>query len=373
MSGIYFHIPYCQHACTYCNFHFSTSLKTKPAVLDAMKKELEIRSASWTEPLSTIYFGGGTPSILSPSEFSDLIESVEADFDISSVKEFTIECNPEDLVEEKLKAWKDAGVNRLSIGIQSFQDPILKIINRHHTAKEAIDGVERARKYMFKNISLDIILGLPGLSDDLLRKDLDQLLALDPEHISVYQLTLEEKTQLAHQVKKGEIELLSDEAINRQYLLTHVVLSKEGFDHYEISNYSKPGFKAVHNSSYWKGTSYLGIGPGAHSFKDNERIWNVANNIGYVNAFEKNEPWYEGEKLESKDQFNEFIMISLRTKEGLNLRELEAKFPSNSNNVRNTIDLWIENELAVYDNDSVKLSLKGWLISDDLASDLFVI
>ena len=339
-----------------------------------MKKELEIRSTNWTEPLSTVYFGGGTPSILAASEFLDLVNTLKENFDLSGLKEFTLECNPEDLVEEKLKAWKDAGVNRLSIGIQSFQNPILKTIDRYHTAKEAINGVERARKFNFKNISLDLILGLPGLSNELLKEDLDMLLTLEPEHISIYQLTLEEKTSLAHQVKKGEIKLLSDEEINHQYLLAHDFLTKKGFDHYEISNYSKPGYSSIHNSSYWKGVSYLGIGPGAHSFKDNERIWNVANNIAYVKALEKNEPWYEGEQLDVKDKFNEFIMISLRTREGLNLRELEAKFPSiNSKEVKNNIDLWIKNELAIYDSESVKLSLKGWLISDDLASDLFVI
>jgi len=374
LSGIYFHIPYCQHACTYCNFHFSTSLKTKSAVLGAMKKEMEIRSTSWEDELSTIYFGGGTPSILTPTEFSDLIIALGDNFDLSKVEEFTIECNPEDLVDDKLEAWKKAGVTRLSIGIQSFQDPILKTINRHHTAEEAIAGVERARKFYFENISLDLIVGLPGLSNELLRKDLDQLLALDLEHISVYQLTLEEKTQLAHQVKKGEVELLSDDVINQQYLLTHEILSNNGFDHYEISNYSKPGFTAVHNSSYWKGISYLGIGPGAHSFRDNERIWNVANNIGYTNAIEKGDPWYEGENLEVKDQFNEFIMISLRTKEGLNLNEMKSKFPSlYSDELEINIDNWVVNKLAFYDDINVKLTLKGWLISDDLASDLFVL
>lgn len=339
-----------------------------------MKKELQLHSSQWGKSITSIYFGGGTPSVLSPKEFTELYEEINQNYDLKMIDEVTLECNPEDLIEEKLEAWIKQGVNRLSIGNQSFQDPILKTINRQHNAKMAIDGIMKAREYGFNAISVDVIMGLPGLTMDLLEEDLRTLMDLDPEHISAYQLSVEEKTKLAYQLKKGEIKISSDEEINQQFLMMDTFLNANGYSHYEVSNYAKMGFEAKHNSSYWSGVSYLGIGPGAHSFKDNIRRWNVSNNNLYAKELTKNGKWFEEEVLDEKDRFNERIMISLRIKKGLDLGMLQKDFPLfYTNEIDKNILSWINNDWAVLERGSVQLTLKGWLISDKLASDIFVI
>lgn len=374
MAGLYFHIPYCYRACSYCNFHFSTSLKTKPLLLEAMKKEMRLRSSTWNKKITSIYFGGGTPSILEASEFSDLVKEIKRDFDLSELDEFTLECNPEDLTDEKLSTWKKCGVNRLSIGNQSFQDEILKKINRQHTSEEAKEGVKRARKYSFDSISMDVILGLPGLTNSLLEEDLEKLLKLNPEHISAYQLSIEEKTKLAHQLKKGWISIPSEEDINKQFILTHDFLVKNGYAHYEVSNYAKNGYRAKHNSSYWSGEEYLGIGPGAHSFNGEERRWNISNNNTYIKEINSDGAWFETEELTEKDRFNERIMTSLRIKSGLDIKALREDYPNLfTKEIDEKVELWVQNKWATFEVGKVQLTMEGWLISDSLASDIFVL
>jgi oxygen-independent coproporphyrinogen-3 oxidase len=339
-----------------------------------MNKEIRMRASEQKEALKSIYFGGGTPSVLSPEEFISLYKEIKQGFDIKNVDEVTLECNPEDLIDAKLEAWRSQGVNRLSIGNQSFQDQLLKTINRQHTSKMTIDGITKARSFGFDSISIDVITGLPGLNTDMLQEDLELLMSLEPEHVSAYQLSVEEKTTLAHQLKKGEIKLASEEEINQQFLQVDSFLSSRGYSHYEISNYARPGFIAKHNSSYWESDSYVGIGPGAHSFSANKRRWNVSNNQLYVKHIESGEPWYEEESLSEKDRFNEMIMISLRTKKGLDIAHLETSFPEiYSSSIEEEIAKWIANKWAIKTGSVVQLSLEGWLISDSLASDIFVI
>lgn len=330
-------------------------------------------SSLFKDSINTIYFGGGTPSILSVEEFETLMDSIEKYFTIEKLDEFTIECNPEDLHEEKMKVWKSRGVDRLSIGVQSFQNDILKAINRQHSKEIALEGIKRARS-IFDRISVDLIVGLPGLNLEKLKDDLALLIAIDPEHVSAYQLSVEEKTSLAYDVKKGKIKLTSDEAINDQYRMLHAELKAQGFKHYEVSNYSKEGMEAVHNSSYWSGKPYLGIGPGAHSYNGYERIWNVSNNIKYARMLAEGNAWYEKEKLSEKDRFNEKIMISLRTSKGLSLDYLAQFFPNlYSENMLLKAQKWEANGWALLKNNNIYLTIEGWLISDNLASDLFII
>lgn len=339
-----------------------------------MNQEIKIRAAEWDEPISSIYFGGGTPSVLEGEELQSLFSTIKNNFDLSQLDEVTLECNPEDLSDEKLTFWRENGVNRLSIGNQSFQDPILKKINRQHTADEAIIGIQRAREYDFNAISIDVIMGLPGLTSTLLQDDLEKLLSLQPEHVSAYQLSVEQKTTLAHQLQSGQIRIPDEAEINEQFLLTDRLLEKSGYTHYEISNYALPGFEAKHNSSYWSGRSYLGIGPAAHSYKNKVRSWNVSNNNAYTKLVNSNQPWFESEELSEKDRFNEMIMTSLRVKKGLDINKLKKAFPSYySEELEKNIDLWTTNKLAIRNKNGVQLTLGGWLISDKLASDVFVL
>lgn len=339
-----------------------------------MIKEMKIQSPKWSDPLTSLYFGGGTPSVLSVEEFSKLYKGIEENFNISQLIELTLECNPEDLSEEKLELWKGLGINRLSIGNQSFQDDILKRINRQHSLKDSLEGIARARKIGFDNISIDVIIGLPGLSTEILLKDLNTLVSLNPEHISAYQLSVEEKTTLAHQLKKGVIAIPDEKEINAQFLLVDEFLVANGYLHYEVSNYAKEGYEAKHNSSYWSGDSYLGIGPGAHSYKEDKRDWNVSNNNAYIKALSKEEDWFEGESLSDMDRFNEQIMTSLRIKKGLDLSKLKKDFPHfYTDEINRKVEVWEKNNWALLSESTVQLNMNGWLISDNLASDLFVI
>jgi oxygen-independent coproporphyrinogen-3 oxidase len=339
-----------------------------------MDQEIRFFSSKWNKPLKSIYFGGGTPSILNKEEFKNLFSSINSHLNSDQIEEVTLECNPEDLNDEKLEFWKQEGVNRLSIGIQSFNDHLLETINRQHRSSDAISGVERARKAGFSNLSMDLIMGLPGSSEEILLNDIEKLLSLDPEHISAYQLSVEEKTALAHQVKIGKLNLLEEDEVNDQFLLLHKILVGKGYRHYEISNYAKPGFEAKHNSSYWSGESYLGIGPGAHSFDGKERRWNISNNRKYAKEVVIHGFCYEGEILSEKDRFNEIIMTSLRHEKGLDLNALKRHYPALfSEEIEELGLLWTSKGWASMSNKVLKLSIEGWLISDSLASELFVL
>ncbi|MGB0167468.1 MAG: radical SAM family heme chaperone HemW, partial [Luteibaculum sp.] len=291
MAGLYIHIPFCKKACTYCDFHFSTRLENVNPVLHAMHLELAYWREHWPlRELDTIYFGGGTPSLLNEKQIAALFEEIRKHFSIRNQAELTLEANPEDITMNRVKHWKSLGVNRLSIGLQAFQDEILGWMNRAHNAQEAYDSVRLAHSAGIENISVDLIYGIPGLEMDTWKKNIDRVLELPIQHISCYALTVEEKTVLDHQVKKAQVEMPNDEEVNLQFDYLGERLEKEGFEHYEISNLGRPGYFSRHNSNYWNRIPYLGIGPSAHSFLNEQRWFNPRNNHEYMRMWEEKTP-----------------------------------------------------------------------------------
>lgn len=364
MAGLYFHIPYCRQACSYCDFYFSTNLGTRSNVLEAMKLELQNRREEWPNEIKvdTLYFGGGTPSLLSADELGELIETAHEVFPISDLKEVTVECNPDDVVDSWVQGIKGIGVTRLSIGVQTFNNDLLKLMNRVHNSEEAELAIESALKGKFHSNTVDLIYGIPGQSLDDLRKDLEKLLESGIEHISAYALTVEERTALAHRVNKGEVVPQSEEDYFEHFKLVSEVLRASGFEHYELSNFAKPGFKARHNSSYWSGDPYLGFGPSAHSYVDGVRSWNVANNHKYISEMkERGRAVAESEQLTEKDLFNEKVMTSLRTAGGIESGLLNEE----------GVARWRESGHLKEEDGRMKLTLEGMFISDSVISDFF--
>ena len=320
MAGIYIHIPFCKQACSYCNFHFSTSVKMKRDLISAILKELKLTRNYLPDPtLHSIYLGGGTPSLLTVAELQSIFTQLARLYSIHPDCEITLEANPDDLSANYLNELRLTPVNRLSIGIQSFHEHELRFMNRAHSAKESQQCLEVAITAGFENLSADLIFGIPGSSVESWRFNLEKITSFPIQHLSCYNLTIEEKTVLHHKVSKGKIDALDEETTVDQFNLTAFYVEKNGFEHYEISNYSKPGHRAIHNTSYWNGTPYLGIGPSAHSFNGKARRWNVANNALYIRWLNINETPFEEEKLTTANRINERIMTSLRLREGLDL------------------------------------------------------
>ncbi len=327
MSGIYIHIPFCKQACHYCDFHFSTSMKLKGQLVEALLKELEQRSSYLQEaPLSSVYFGGGTPSLLDREELEAVFQKIHQLFSLKENAEITLEANPDDLSEEKLKILRDTPVNRLSIGIQSFFDEDLEFMNRAHNAREAHACIEKAQQYGFDNLTVDLIYGAPTTSDEHWLANLNRLFEYNIPHLSCYCLTVEPRTALAHMVKAGKVAAVDDEQAGRQFDLLMEKMAENGYEHYEISNFAKPNWYAVHNSNYWKGVPYLGIGPSAHSYNGFSRQWNVANNVKYIKALNGEGPLFEVEELTPEQRYNEYVMTGLRTKWGVNLEKIDSSF-----------------------------------------------
>lgn len=371
MAGIYLHIPYCKQACNYCDFHFSTSLGSMSSMRDAMCNEILLRSQSltWkTKEYTSIYFGGGTPSILPLADLAKLLSDLKNRFNISPAAEITLEANPDDINPEKLGAWLELGITRLSVGLQSFHASDLQWMNRAHGADEAAGVVSMIRSAGFNNFSIDLIYGLPTWSGAEWSENINHLISLDVPHVSCYILTVEPKTALGHQVKKGVVSMLDDK-IPGQYALLCESLQQAGYDHYEVSNFAKPGFYSQHNGSYWWGQPYMGIGPGAHGFDGATRYWNAASNMAYIHAAGVKE---EVEELTQHDKYNELIMTRLRTAEGLNLRDCQNLFGK----VPADVDplAWkkylASGELVVL-GDNVRIAETSWLIGDRIASDFF--
>jgi oxygen-independent coproporphyrinogen III oxidase len=373
MAGIYIHIPFCKQACHYCNFHFSTSLRYKDDVVKAIVEEINIRKNYLQgEIVKTIYFGGGTPSLLSFSDLNQIMHKINSDFQVIQDAEITLEINPDDITEEKLMQWKVSGINRLSIGVQSFFEEELKWMNRAHNAEQAILNLQLA-KTQFANITIDLIYGSPLLSDDMWKQNVEKAIALDILHLSCYALTVEEKTPLHKNIALHKTPDVDNEKQARQFLLLMQWLREAGYEHYEVSNFAKPGFRSRHNSSYWKGDTYLGLGPSAHSFNGIERQWNVANNQKYVSAIADGASFFEKEVLSERDQLNEHIMISLRTKEGLDVLDVEKKWgKEKADLIEKQLKTYIlKNE--VHKNDSIySLSDEGFLKADGIAGSLFI-
>ncbi|RCT53890.1 radical SAM family heme chaperone HemW [Winogradskyella sp. KYW1333] len=372
MAGIYIHIPFCKQACYYCDFHFSTSLKKKNTLISALIKELKLRKDELKEtPIETIYFGGGTPSILSNEELQLLIDSVYENYKVISCPEITLEANPDDLHEDRIIELSKSPINRLSIGIQSFFEKDLKLMNRAHNADEARSCIEVAKKY-FSNISIDLIYGIQGATNEQWIKNIEIALNFEISHISSYALTVEPKTALASFIEKGIIEDVDDEQAHQQFLILKDKLEERGFVHYELSNFGKEGFFSKNNSAYWQGKSYLGIGPSAHSFNGTQRGWNVRNNTKYINALNKDELPIEIEILTLTDRYNEYIMTGLRTIWGVSLKKVEEDFGKLFKDyLIERADIFINQHLLYIDDGHIRVSRKGQFLSDGISSELF--
>ncbi len=373
MAGIYFHIPFCKKACTYCDFHFSTSLKLKEEMLHAMKRELSIQKDYLQgQSIETIYFGGGTPSILNKSELSDFLEIIAKEHDIAKNVEITLEANPDNLSPAYLKDLKEIGINRLSIGIQSFFDEHLIWMNRTHNAIESKKCVHDAQHQGIENISIDLIFGYPLLSLNQWEKNLAQAIALNVPHISSYSMAVSPDTALSHQIKTQKIPDINEEQSAINFLKGKEILLSAGYDHYEISSFSKPDFQSKHNSNYWKGIPYLGVGPSAHSFNGIERQWNIRNNKKYIDAINEGTIPAEMEHLSPQNALNEQIMTQLRMKEGLYLPKIQEKYGMEwTQQILEDAKPYISTGKLIRHNSYLQLSTEGQLYADIIAADLF--
>lgn len=374
MAGIYLHIPFCKQACFYCDFHFSTSLKKKDELISCLVKELEIRKGELKdETIETIYFGGGTPSLLSVEEIELLMKSIYENYRVSANPEITLEANPDDLTDAKIFELAESPINRLSIGIQSFFEDDLKLMNRAHNSDEAKSCLSAAIG-SFDNITVDLIYGIPNMPVEKWKKNLQTVFDLGIHHISSYALTVEPNTALDSYIKNGKYPPL-DEALAKQHFDVLVAeTQKNGFVHYEISNFGKPNYFSQHNTSYWLGKKYLGIGPSAHSFSKTHRSWNVSNNTKYIKSILENKLPNEVEELSKNDQFNEYIMTGLRTIWGVSLAEVELEFGIDyKNKLLVSAENFIIQELLEIDNYVLKTTKKGKFLADGIASDLFIL
>jgi oxygen-independent coproporphyrinogen-3 oxidase len=374
MAGIYFHIPFCKQACHYCNFHFSTSLQLKESVIDGMLKEIAQRAAYLPDKkVSSIYFGGGTPSLLTRAEIVRFFEQLHHFFDIEKDAEITLEANPDDLSKAYLEELSQTPVNRLSIGIQSFKEEDLRFMNRAHNAAEAMVCIDNALAMGFESLTVDLIYGAPTTSDKDWADNLATIFEYPVNHLSCYALTVEEKTALHHFVKTGKVPAIQEEKAARQFEYLIAAATAVGFLHYEISNFAQPGHFARHNSSYWQGEPYLGIGPGAHSYDGHSRQWNVANNARYAKAFqaETATDFFEQETLSIEDRYNEYVMTGLRTIWGVEQTTLAAMGPSFEGHFISNAQQFLEEGIMLKEGSHYRLSAAGRLLADGVAAALF--
>jgi oxygen-independent coproporphyrinogen-3 oxidase len=373
--NLYLHIPFCRQACHYCNFHFATSLHYKDDMLKALAAEMELQKKFTGEEgvAETIYLGGGTPSLLDGGEIESLIAKARSIFSVDKNAEITLECNPDDITGQKLQEWKQAGINRLSIGIQSFRNSDLEWMNRAHSAEQASASLELSRRY-FNNITADLIYGIPGLSDEDWRKNVDLLIASGVQHISCYALTVETNTALEKMIREKKMADTDQDQQARQFLLLIDWLTAAGYEHYEISNFAKPGYRSRHNSAYWSirpdgsGNRYLGIGPSAHSFNGSHRQWNISNNQQYIRSINAGAVPYTREELSGIQRKNEYIMTALRTDQGIDLGHFDA---GEKNRLSAASRSFVEKGFLIAGPDSIRLTTRGKLFADGIAADLF--
>lgn len=370
MAGIYIHIPFCRQACHYCNFHFTTSLRYKNEFLAALLKEITLTARTDYE-IETIYIGGGTPSLLDIADITSLLAAINTHFSVRPDAEVTLEANPDDITTEKLDGWQQSGINRLSIGIQSFFDEDLQWMNRAHNAAQARQQLELALRF-FPNITTDLIYGSPGLSDEKWKSNVMQLIALGVPHLSCYALTVEPQTPLHKQIRQRQSPDVDPDRQSAQFLLLMQWMREAGYEHYEISNFARPGFRSRHNSSYWQGKPYLGLGPSAHSYDGTSRWWNVANNTQYINSIETAVLPFEKEVLTPIQRWNEHIMIALRTSEGLHLLAGTYRVPESWIEELAQQSLpYVERGLMQKKDNYLRLTDEGKLLADGIAADLF--
>ena len=372
MAGIYIHIPFCRKACHYCNFHFSTSLGKAEAVVNSIIKEIGFRSSEMKEEVQTIYFGGGTPSILATVAIENMLDAIKTNYSISSNPEITLEANPDDITAEKAMAWKQMGINRFSIGVQSFVDENLRWMNRAHDAKQSIQCIQIIRDVGFENFSIDLIYGTPGQTQEGWIKDLEKAIELKIPHLSCYALTVEEGTALHHLIGSGKKEKISaDEQAERFEALVQLS-SLAGYSHYEISNLALPGKESKHNSAYWEGKPYLGFGPSAHSFSGTKRSWNIADNLQYIQSIEAGILPAEEEILRESDQLNEYIMTSLRSIKGMQKETIKTRWGMEKLEIiSKEIEPFIDAGKIMATENAWILSGEGRFFADGIASALF--
>ena len=373
MSGIYIHIPFCKQACYYCDFHFSTSLKKKEDMLEAIAKELVLRKSEISNQVTTIYFGGGTPSLLSEEEINRIVELLDEHYDLVDDPEITLEANPDDLTHEKIAALAHSRVNRLSIGVQSFFDQDLRYMNRAHNADEARRSMEQAIKH-FNNISIDLIYGLPHLSEESWKRNLAYAFELGVQHISSYALTVEPKTALDHFIKSGKYQAPVDALTEKHFKILQEETKKQGYVQYEISNFGREGFFSKHNTSYWKGVNYLGIGPSAHSYDGLHRSWNIANNAKYISAIQNNLLPLEKELLSPEDSTNEAIMTGLRTIWGVSLEEIVTRHGEKfKEEILFQAEKYLEKGILYKEQEHLFLRPESYFLADGISADLFLL
>ncbi|MGL5236086.1 MAG: radical SAM family heme chaperone HemW [Empedobacter falsenii] len=374
MAGIYIHIPFCKQKCSYCDFHFSTNLQHKSNLIQAINKELEIRKDEISTPLETIYFGGGTPSILSEIELESIFETIYKNYSTKNLKEITLEANPDDLNKEKLNFLKSTPINRFSIGVQSFFEEDLKLMNRAHNAQEAETSIKLVQDFGFENITIDLIYGSTTTTNEMWKQNLQKAIELNVPHISSYALTVEEKTILDHQIKKGITKPVDEDRQNEQFQLLVNTLTSNDFIQYEISNFGKEEYFSLHNSNYWKGIHYLGIGPSAHSYNGKTRAWNIANNSKYIQAINENNLPQEIEVLNEVEKFNEMIMIGLRTIYGIDLNRINSEFSQPLvNSFHQELNQLINENLVEKKENKIILKPEAKFFADGIASRLFYI
>ena len=374
MAGIYIHIPFCKQACHYCDFHFSTSLAKKDQMIVALKKELVLRKDEFKgETVETIYFGGGTPSVLETTEINELIQTVYSNYKVVDLPEITLEANPDDLSKEKVGQLAQSPINRLSIGVQSFFEEDLKLMNRAHNAEEAENCIVQAVNY-FDNISIDLIYGIPDMTKERWRQNIDKALSFGIPHISSYALTVEPKTALASFIEKGVIQPLDDGMAQVHFRILYDTLTHEGYDCYEVSNFGKPGYYSKNNTAYWLGKKYIGIGPSAHSYDGNKRSWNISNNPKYLRAITEGHLPITQEILSRTDKYNEYVMTGLRTSWGISLIRVREEF-GEKYYVYATQQMvkYIEQGLLTLSKNQLRATKKGKFLVDGIASDLFMI
>jgi oxygen-independent coproporphyrinogen-3 oxidase len=372
MAGIYIHIPFCRKACHYCNFHFSVSQNLLPQMVSAICNEAALRNSYIKEDIATIYFGGGTPSLCTMHDMQLMIDRLNGLFNISAGAEITLEANPDDINEEKLRGWKAVGINRLSIGVQSFFDEDLQWMNRAHDAMQAYKSIELAMQHNFKNVSIDLIYGTPVQTNERWQQNLERALQLNVPHLSCYALTIEPGTALQKMISLKKKQTIDAERQSTQFELLMQWAASKNYEHYEISNFAKHGFRSRHNSSYWQGKSYLGLGPSAHSFNGNSRQWNVSNNVLYIEGINKNTVPFEIETLTPTQKINEYIMTALRTKEGIELKHLKKLSGEKIvAGILKDAEKFIRRNLMKNANGLLVLTQKGKLFADGIAGDLF--
>ena len=375
MAGIYIHIPFCRKRCHYCDFFKSTDLSQKARLLAGLKKELESRAPELdSEEINTIYFGGGTPSVLLIDELKDLLNTIQQLYQVAENAEITLEANPDDLTQAILSALKQTGFNRLSMGVQSFSEADLKLMNRRHGVMQAIQSVKWAKEAGFSNISIDLIYGLPNQTIEEWERNVRIAIELDVQHISAYNLTYHQGTVFYERLKKGILKELPDELSLQQFGMLIQILKEAGFEHYEISNFCKPGLYSQHNSSYWKSKKYLGIGPSAHSYDLVSRRWNVSSIAKYLDGLENGQEYWEDEILTEQDKYNDFIITGLRTIWGISEEFVQNSFaPNYFIHFQKWKEKYLLSGHLLNTFGKVSISPEGLFISDKIMADFMVV